>query len=68
MNIAISKVFFASARVPRFREWWVSEQSLLFRMEKVFFKAGFDEIVDGNKVGIKPHMGEPVHTLYIPPF
>ncbi len=63
----MSEVFFASARVPRFREWWVPEQSLVFRMEKLFFKAGFDKIVRGKKVGIKPHMGEPGDAHYMRP-
>lgn len=67
MSTSISKVFFASARVPRFREWWVPEQSLLYRMEKIFFKAGFDKIVKGKKVGIKPHMGEPGDVHYMRP-
>ncbi|MFQ5887858.1 MAG: DUF362 domain-containing protein, partial [Candidatus Hydrothermarchaeales archaeon] len=67
MSTTISDVFFASARVPKFREWWVPEQSLLFRMEKIFFKAGFDEIVNGKKVGIKPHMGEPGDVHYMRP-
>jgi len=62
-----SDVFFATARVPKFREWWVPEQSLLFRMERIFFKAGFDEVVNGKKVGIKPHMGEPGDVHYMRP-
>ena len=61
------EVIFANARVPRFREWWVPEQSLVFKMEKAFFKAGLDALVDGKKVGIKPHMGEPGDTHYLRP-
>ncbi len=63
----MSEVIYSTARVPRFKEWWVPEQSMLFRMEKAFYKAGFDKIVEGKKVGLKPHLGEPGDVHYIRP-
>jgi hypothetical protein len=62
----MAKVYFASSRVTNFREWWVPEQSLLRKMERVFHSAGLDEIVDG-RVGIKVHLGEPGDVHYLRP-
>lgn len=62
----MAKVYYASSRVPNFRDWWVPEQSLLRKMEKVFFTAGLDEMVEG-KVGIKVHLGEPGDVHYLRP-
>ncbi len=62
----MARVYFASSRVKNFRDWWVPEQSLLRKMERVFFAAGLDKIVDGT-VGIKVHLGEPGDVHYLRP-
>jgi len=63
-----SEVHFASARVKDFRKWWVPKESLLSKMECVFFSAGLDRLVKkGGSVGIKMHFGEPGDVHYIRP-
>ena len=62
----MAEVYFASSRVFNFRDWWVPEQSLLGKMEKVFFSAALDKIIKG-KVGIKLHLGEPGDVHYLRP-
>lgn len=62
----MAEVFFVKSGVPRFREWWVPEQSLLYKLEKLFHEAKFDKIIEG-KVAIKPHMGEPGDVHYLRP-
>jgi uncharacterized Fe-S center protein len=63
-----SEVHFASARVVDFRDWWVPKESLLEKMERVFFSAGLDKIIkEGGSVGIKVHFGEPGDVHYIRP-
>lgn len=59
-------VYFAGSRVREFRRWWVPEQSMLTKMEKVFFSAGLDKVVEGV-VGLKVHMGEPGDVHYLRP-
>lgn len=59
-------VYFSRSRVPNFRDWWVPDQSLLKKMEKVFYSAELDEIL-GGKVGVKVHMGEPGDVHYLRP-
>lgn len=58
--------YFARSRVREFRDWWVPEQSLLRKMERVFFEAGLDKGVEGT-VGLKVHMGEPGDVHYLRP-
>lgn len=62
----MAHVYFASSRVREFRKWWVPEQSLLKKMERVFFSAGLDNVVEGT-VGLKVHMGEPGDVHYLRP-
>jgi hypothetical protein len=63
-----AEVHFASSRVKDFRQWWVPKESLLEKMEQVFFSASLDKIVEkGSKVGIKVHFGEPGDVHYIRP-
>lgn len=51
-----------------FRRWWVPKESLLKKMEGLFFSAGLDKIVKkGGSVGIKMHFGEPGDVHYIRP-
>ncbi len=62
------EVYFASARVKEFRRWWVPKESILQKMEGLFFAAGLDGLVEeGEKVGIKLHMGEPGNVHYLRP-
>ncbi len=35
-----AEVHFAGSRVKDFRQWWVPKESLLEKMEKVFFPQG----------------------------
>jgi hypothetical protein len=64
----MSDVFFASSRVREFRRWWVPEESLLVKMERVFREAGLDALVSrGGRIGIKLHMGEPGNVHYLRP-
>jgi hypothetical protein len=62
----MADVYFASSRVREFRNWWVPEQSMLNKMEKVFFSAELDRIAEGT-VGLKIHMGEPGDVHYLRP-
>ncbi|MEE9474086.1 MAG: DUF362 domain-containing protein [Candidatus Hydrothermarchaeaceae archaeon] len=62
------EVYFASSRVKDFRQWWVPKESLLEKMERLFFSASLDKIiVKGGSVGIKVHFGEPGDVHYIRP-
>jgi uncharacterized Fe-S center protein len=63
-----AEVHFASSRVKDFRNWWVPKESLLVKMERVFFSAGLDKLIkEGESVGIKVHFGEPGDVHYIRP-
>ena len=63
-----AEVHFASSRVKDFRQWWVPKESLLEKMEGVFFSAGLDKLIKkGGSVGIKVHFGEPGDVHYIRP-
>ncbi len=54
------KVYFTSARVKHFRRWWMPEESLLEKMERLFLAAGLNDLLKhGSRVGVKFHMGEP---------
>ncbi len=59
-------VYFVSSRVKNYLEWWQPDKSLLTKLEKLFFEAGFDKILKG-KVGIKLHFGEYGNVHYIRP-
>lgn len=62
------EVYFASSRVKDFRQWWVPKESLLEKMEQLFFSAALDKtIAEGSSVGIKVHFGEPGDVHYIRP-
>ena len=61
-----SKVYFASARVPNYQNWWMPKESMARKMERVFYACGLDEICSGE-VALKLHMGEPGDTHYIRP-
>ncbi len=62
------EVHFAGARVKNFRQWWLPKESLLEKMENIFFSASLDRFVKkGGKVGIKVHFGEPGDVHYIRP-
>lgn len=62
------KVYFVSSRVKDFRQWWVPKESLLEKMEEVFYSASLDKLVEkGSSVGIKMHFGEPGDVHYIRP-
>lgn len=63
----VAKVYFASSRVKNFRQWWVPKESLLEKMERLFFLASFDRIIKVGSVGIKVHFGEPGDVHYIRP-
>ena len=60
------QVYFISARVENYLQWWQPEKSLINRLEKLFFEAGFDKILKG-KVGIKLHFGEYGNVHYLRP-
>jgi len=52
-------------RVKDFRKWWVPEGSMIKKLERLFFAAGFDTLFErGEKVGLKVHMGEPGDVHY----
>lgn len=61
-----SKVYFASSRVHDYQTWWLPKESMLRKMERVFYAAGLDEYCSGD-VALKIHMGEPGDTHYIRP-
>src|SRR3989304_2939118 len=64
----MSEVYFAGSRVENFREWWLPEESSIAKLERVFYSAHLDEVVQkGTKVGIKLHMGEPGGVHYVRP-
>lgn len=64
----MSEVYFAGSRVENFREWWLPEESLIAKLEKVFYSAHLDEVVrKGVRTGIKLHMGEPGDVHYLRP-
>ncbi len=61
-------VHLARARVREFRRWWLPEESLLEKMEKLFYAAKLDRLVEkGSRVGIKLHMGEPGNVHHLRP-
>ncbi|MEE8168234.1 MAG: DUF362 domain-containing protein [Candidatus Hydrothermarchaeales archaeon] len=61
-------VYFASARVREFRKWWLPEESLVQKMEKLFFSARLNKLVSkGDNVGLKLHVGEPGNVHYLRP-
>lgn len=62
-----AKVYFTSSRAKNFRQWWVPRESMLEKMERLFFSAGLDKTVKGNSVGIKVHFGEPGDVHYLRP-
>ncbi len=62
------EVYFASSRVRNFREWWVPSESLLEKMERLFFSASLERLIPkGGSVGIKVHFGEPGDVHYLRP-
>ena len=62
------EVYFAALRVPSFREWWLPEESLIAKLENIFYSAHLNEVVRrGARVGIKLHMGEPGNVHYLRP-
>lgn len=64
----MAEVYFAPSRVRNFRKWWVPEGSLLAKMERAFFRAGLEGMVErGSRVGLKLHMGEPGNTHSLRP-
>ncbi len=61
-------VYLARARVKDFRNWWVPKESLLEKMERLFYASGLNSLVEnGTKVGVKLHMGEPGNVHYMRP-
>lgn len=62
----VSKVFFASARVPRYQEWWLPAESMARKLERVFYAAGLNRLCRG-RVALKIHLGEPGDTHYLRP-
>lgn len=64
----MQEVYLSRSRVPNFREWWLPEQSLVAKMERVFCAAKLNELIRKNEtIGIKLHLGEPGNTSYIRP-
>jgi len=64
----LAEVRFAGARAPSFHRWWVPGESLLAKMEKLFYSAGLDRLAaPGRRVALKCHMGEPGDVHYIRP-
>ncbi|MFV2041454.1 MAG: DUF362 domain-containing protein, partial [Candidatus Hydrothermarchaeales archaeon] len=61
-----SKVYSASARVPDYQTWWLPRESMLRKMERVFYACKLDGLCAGE-VALKIHMGEPGDTHYIRP-
>lgn len=64
----MTNVYFARARVEDYHKWWLPKDSLVSRMERAFYKAGFQELISkGQNVGIKVHVGEPGNVHYLRP-
>jgi len=62
----MSEVYYAEARVPGFRSWWLPEESLLARIEELSRKLDLEKVC-GGRTGVKVHMGEPGDVHYLRP-
>ncbi len=61
-------VYLTRARVREFRRWWVPNESLLEKMDRLFHASGLKILIDyGPRVGVKLHMGEPGSVHYMRP-